>query len=260
MKTIFLHDKTEIASVLRRNVFLHIYSIGDLDDFFWKYTTWYAFEQDEEVRAIVLLYTGLSLPTLVALSDDMPTMRSLLGSALHLLPQRFYAHLSPGLEAVLEEAFRLTSHGEHYKMALRDRLALDVADTSAVVRLSEEDLEEILRLYEASYPGNWFDPRMLETGQYFGIWGEEGLVSIAGVHVYSRAYRVAALGNITTHPDHRGRGLGRSVTAKLCTSLCEDVDHIGLNVKTDNRSAVSLYSSIRFEVIASYGEYMVETR
>jgi len=73
-------------------------------------------------------------------------------------------------------------------------------------------------------------------------------------------YRVAALGNITTHPDHRGKGLGRSVTAKLCTSLCEDVDHIGLNVKMDNRLAVSLYRSLGFEVIASYGEYMVEAR
>ena len=260
MKAISLHDKAEIASFLRENVFLHIYSIGDLDEFFWRYTTWHAVEQDGTVEAIALLYTGLPLPTLLALCDDIPTMRTLLGSAVHLLPRRFYAHLGPGLETILEETLRLAPHGKHCKMALRDRSALDAVDVSTVARLSEEDLEEILRLYEVSYPGNWFDPRMLETGQYFGVWGEEGLVSIAGVHVYSRAYRVAALGNVTTRPDHRGKGLGRSVTAKLCASLCEDVDHIGLNVKVDNHIAISLYGRLGFEVVCSYGEYTVESK
>lgn len=260
MKAICLHDKAEIASFLRKNVFLHIYGIGDLDDFFWKYTTWYALEQHGEIRAVILLYTGLSLPALLALSDDIPSMRALLDSVVYLLPGRFYAHLSPGLETVLEGQFRLTSHGEHYKMALRRRSALDVVDVSNVARLSQEDLEGILRLYEASYPDNWFDPRMLETGQYFGIWGEEGPLSIAGVHVYSRAYKVAALGNITTHPDHRGKGLARSVTARLCGSLCEKIDHVGLNVKADNRIAISLYERLGFEVVCSYGEYTVESK
>jgi hypothetical protein len=110
-----LHDKDEIESFLQKNVFLHIYSIGDLDDFFWNHTTWYALKQNGEIKAIILFYTGLPLPTLLALTENMAPMQELLQSILHLLPARFYAHLNPGLEEVVREQFQLRSHGQHYK-------------------------------------------------------------------------------------------------------------------------------------------------
>ena len=36
-----LRDKNKIESFLRKNPFLHIYGLVDLDDFFWPRTTWY---------------------------------------------------------------------------------------------------------------------------------------------------------------------------------------------------------------------------
>jgi predicted GNAT family acetyltransferase len=123
-----------------------------------------------------------------------------------------------------------------------------------------EDLDEVLQLYRDAYPGNWFDSRMLQTEQYFGIRKNGGLVSIAGVHVYSQQYKVAALGNIVTHPDYRSNGFGRAVTARLCRSLFETVDHIGLNVKSDNQIAVSMYKRLGFEVVGCYWEYNAELK
>src|SRR5262249_59681854 len=35
MPIVSLHDRERIEPVLRRNVFLRIYALGDLDDFFW---------------------------------------------------------------------------------------------------------------------------------------------------------------------------------------------------------------------------------
>ena len=69
MRVICLHDKTTIERVLRQNVYLHLYSIGDLDDFFWPYTTWYGAEGASESRSLALLYVGQPLPTLLALSE-----------------------------------------------------------------------------------------------------------------------------------------------------------------------------------------------
>lgn len=255
---ITLHDKSEIESFLQQNVFLHIYSLGDLDDFFWNYTTWYALKEAAELKAIILMYTGLSLPTLLALADDIAALKALLSSVVHLLPRRFYAHLSPGLEDIINESFHLESYGEHYKMGLKDMSSLETLDVSMVAPLRVDDLAMITKLYELSYPGNWFDPRMLETGQYFGIKDGDELLSIAGIHVYSPRYKVAALGNITTHPNYRGVGFGKAVTAKLCLALSETVEHIGLNVKKDNRRAVSLYKKLDFEEVGLYSEYMVE--
>lgn len=260
MPVICLHDKKTIEGFLRKNTGLHIYSLGDLDDFFWPYTTWYALAANNELKAIALLYTGLSLPTLLALSEQQKVMSDLLESLIPILPCKFYAHLSPNLEKVFQDRYELEPHGEHYKMALKDSFAVKSVDCSPVIRLSGSNLKDIVHLFQESYPGNWFDSRMLETNQYFGIRQDEKLVSIAGVHVYSKTYRVAALGNITTHPAWRNKGYGRLVTARLCQSLSENTDCIGLNVKTDNHSAISCYKRLGFEIIDSFGEFLVRRK
>lgn len=262
MNPVCLHDKREIEAFLRRDVFLHIYSLGDLDDFFWPHTTWYALKDNDGTQALVLIYSGGSIPALLALSenDKIPALQKLLRRLIPVLPRCFYAHLSPRVQVALQDHYTLISHGEHYKMGLSDKSAVFCADTSSVVRLSSEDLPEIVALLNAAYPGNWFEPRMLEMDQYYGIRRPEGLVSMGGVHVYSPRYRVAALGNIATHPKCRGRGYATAVTAKLCQSLLREVDHIGLNVKVDNTNATRCYQKLGFDTVASYTEYTVEQK
>ncbi len=43
-------------------------------------------------------------------------------------------------------------------------------------------------------------------------------------------------------------------------SLLSEIDHIGLNVKADNASAIRCYEKLGFEVIGSYGEFEVELK
>ena len=101
---------------------------------------------------------------------------------------------------------------------------------------------------------------MLATQQYFGIRIGGQLVSAGGIHVYSSQYSVAALGNIATHPAHRRRGYGKAVTARICQSVSKAVDRIGLNVKADNHNAITCYERLGFEIIATYGEFMVHLK
>ena len=162
-------------------------------------------------------------------------MAELLLSIHHLLPLQFYAHLSPGLASVLRDTHHLAPHGMHYKMALSGPTKLAQIDGFGVVQIGAAELAELQAFYQESYPGNWFNPRMLETQQYFGIRADGRLVSAGGIHVYSPRYRVAVVGNIATHPAHRGRGYGTAVTARVCQSLAQAVKDIGLNVKADNR-------------------------
>ena len=257
MRVICLHDKDRIEAFLRKNVYLHIYSIGDLDDFFWHNTVWYAARDGDEIQALAMLYTVPPVPTLHAMCEKRNPMAELLRSILHLLPGRFHAHLGGGLAEVFDERGSIESGAEHWKMAMRDKSRLSGVDCSEVVRLAADDLDEMLQLYKEAYPGNWFNPRMLATGQYFGIRKGDRLVSVAGVHVYSQKYRVASLGNVVTHPDYRGNGLAASATARLCRSLTETVDHIGLNVKADNAAAMGLYEKLGFEKVSPYYECMI---
>lgn len=252
-----LRDKQKIDGFLRRNPELHIYAIGDLDDFFWPYTTWYGREEAGELRDIVLVYTGQALPTVIALTEEPGGMRALLAEVAPLLPEKFHAHLSPGVENVFRNGYCVDPHGTFARMGLRDRLPVRQFDGARVVPLTNVNLPEMLDFYARSYPGNWFDERMVETGCYFGLREEGRLVCIAGVHTYSSRYRVAALGNIVTHPAHRNQGHATCATAKLCQVLLDEVDHIGLNVKVDNEAAITCYRKLGFEIVAPYGEFNI---
>ena len=199
-------NREELETFFRLDPGLRFYELGDLDDFFWPHTTWYGLRENGALKEVLLLYRGGPMPVLLALSRQVEGMSLLVRESLPDLPQRLYLHLSPGLDALFMAEFNLISHGSFLKMRLTERdLAGDVEQAEAVV-LSRSDLEELLALYQRSYPGNWFDPRMIDTGCYFGLRLDRKLVCVAGIHVHSRTYRIAALGNITTHPDYRGRG------------------------------------------------------
>ncbi len=261
MSTVCLHEKTELEEFLRRNTYLHLYELGDLDDFFWPYTTWYAAREDSGIREVMLLYLGSNPPTLLALTrESVAVMIDLLASSVHLLPPRFYAHLSEGVAAAFQDGYQIRSFGTHHKMALTNPSGLDKVDTSDVIPLTSEDATALEDLYARSYPGSWFNPRMLQTGCYYGVRRHGQLIAVSGIHVFSPQYRVAALGNVTTHPDFRGQGLATQTCAHLCRALMPRVDHIGANVKADNISAIRCYEGLGFERMAAYGECEVRLK
>ncbi|GHO76032.1 hypothetical protein KSD_38030 [Ktedonobacter sp. SOSP1-85] len=256
-----LHDKEKIEKYLLKNVGLYLYHLGDLDDFFWPYTCWYALMDGQEIHQLALLYIGGQTPVLLALTDhDEEGMRLFMRLLLPLLPSQLDAHLSPWILDIIEEAYTLRSYGTHMKMLLQDSRRLQTINTSQTIALGPRDLPEIEEFYRVSYPNNFFDPRMLETGCFCGIRaatvGERAgaLQSIAGIHVYSEPYKAAALGSVATHPQWRGRGLGTEVCARLSQELLTRVEHIGLNVKTDNIAALRCYERLGYRTIATYEE------
>lgn len=259
---IALHDKREIETFLRKNVALHLYGLGDLDPFFWPFTQWYGWLDGNDLAAMALLYVAISPPVLLALAspDEITPLRGLLTHLIPLLPRKVYTHLSLGTEDLFEAEFDIKSHGIHRKMILPDPSQLTAYLAPEVVRLSPQNHLALATLFAASYPNNAYDQRMLETGQFFGVWRAGELVSVAGIHVYSPEYRVAAIGNVTTHPAYRNHGLGKAVIATLTTSLLEKVDHIGLNVKADNLAAIWTYQKLGFVISDSYHEIMLTAK
>jgi len=250
-KVVSLHDRGSLERRLRRAAELHLYELGDLDDFFFQHTTWYAFDDES---AIALLYTASDLPVLLALGDGARDLVPRLA-----LPRRFYAHLPVGLASTLGPTWNVSLRGVHDRMVLAHPKELDEVDTKEAVTLGAQHAPELEAFYAIAYPDNWFDRRMLETGGYRAVRRDGRIVSVAGVHVLSRRYRVAALGNVATIAAFRGRGLGRIVCAALCKDLLAVADPIGLNVLSSNTAAVSLYQQLGFARVAQYEEAMIES-
>lgn len=263
-----LTDRSRIAAFLRREPERNIYALGDLDDFYWPSTEWYGLEgghpkqAPSSLSAVALIYHGPGVDTLHCLQQDVAPAADLLhalSSRRGVLSDRCEAHLAPGLVAAFEGDWSVQSRGEHLKLSL-DPSRLPRVPDPTVDQLSPADRAAALALYDESYPDNWFDPRMLETGRYVGIWDGDRLVSIAGVHVYSREYGVAALGNVTTLPAYRRRGLGSRVTAALSRLLLDDGVLVGLNVHAENQAALACYYSLGFRETARYLEVVLHRR
>jgi len=257
MEIQIIHDKSRIWEFLKTNPELQVYCIGDLDDFFWPKTIWYALVDKSSICAIALLYIGMETLTLLAFYESKPDYTyELLTRIKSYLPNKFYAHLSPSLIKVFGENNIIHYYGRHHKMALRRKPTV-VSDNN-IRRLSVSDIPVIADFYAFAYPQNWFDKRMIETGKYFGYFTDNKLAGVAGIHVYSSEYRVAALGNIATHPDYRNRQIGFKLTSVLCANLSETADAIGLNVKADNEYALKCYKKIGFESIGEFDEYCLK--
>lgn len=258
-KTIYVHDKAHIEAFLRRDPILHMFGLGDLDDFYWPYTSWYALTDEDEIQQLILTYIDAPVLVMMALTNErLEQMQQLLASIIHLLPPRLYVHLSPGLADVLATSYHAHPRGNFLKMALANFDGFDKVNTSAVTQLTIKDLPKIERFYQESYPENDFNTRMLQTGRYFGVFRDGRLMGIAGIHVYSPQYRVAVLGNIATHPDFRRQGVATAVTARLCQSLMETVDHIGLLVHANNTNAIACYARLGFVQHSTVEVYSLE--
>jgi predicted GNAT family acetyltransferase len=255
-----LRDRDVIARFCRRRPAVHAYELGDLDDFFWPHTRWLGWEGDGRLEQLALVYDEPDPPVLLALAEEPErAMADLLETIATELPASVYAHLSPGLVDALAPA--LTPAGApipHRKLALADPDRLDQHDTLQAVLLSSADVGEVERFYARAYPGTWFQARMLDTGRYVGIRRGGQLACVAGVHVWSPTWGVAALGNVATLPALRGAGLATAACARLCLVLLDDgIDVISLNVRADNDAAIRSYEKLGFAHAADYVEVML---
>jgi ribosomal protein S18 acetylase RimI-like enzyme len=123
------------------------------------------------------------------------------------------------------------------------------APASGAARLGASDADALTRLYaDGDATGeapDFFYPSMLTDGVFFGVYEGDALVAAAGTHLVSREEDAAAIGNIYTRRDRRGRGLGRIVTSAVVEALT-GITTVGLNVRADNLAAIRLYESLGF--------------
>ncbi|MFW9894799.1 MAG: GNAT family N-acetyltransferase [Candidatus Thorarchaeota archaeon] len=253
-----IKDKAILYQRFKEDVYLFAYHIGDLDDFYFSNCTWFGLEENGQLKEVILLFRGLEIPTLL-IFGSAEKIPFLIQQIIKELPDRFYCHYQEDFHNYFQSDYKMTFLGSHLKMKLQEEVAtLTLFDTTDTILLNQDDEQEILSLYKTAYPESSFIPNMLKTGKYYGIKSENKIVSVAGVHVFSALYNIAVLGNITTNPNFRGRGLAKKCIIRLLKSFDGVVNQIGLNVKKDNDVALKLYQQLGFSIHSKYKEAYFE--
>ena len=116
-------------------------------------------------------------------------------------------------------------------------------------RLGVDDVPALQALYadgeSSGESPDFFFPSMVANGVFHGVHEGRALVAAAGTHLLARGEGIAAIGNVYTRRDRRGRGLGRLATSAVLGELA-GIETIGLNVRADNDAALHLYESLGF--------------
>lgn len=257
-------NRDEIRQLLHRDRLYAAYALGDLSPGLWEHSRWYMAGRGQEPEALILLFHGLEPSVLFCFGPRAGV--AALAARVPWLERVYFAGRAEHVMAV-EPWLRLNWQTPMWRMAVSAAEFRPVPDETeagewarngemnrgCARRLSMGDLPALYRLY--AYGGaDAFAPYQLEQGVFFGYWDGDELVAVAGTHFVSRQEKVAAVGNVFTHPAYRRRGLGTAVTSAVTAELLAQGMDVVLNVAQRNTPAISLYRRLGYRCVASYVE------
>ena len=244
-------DRAVLRQFLERDRLLAAYAICDLEDREFARTKWGVASQGGEVVAIGMEYGGLT-PQPMFLMGDSDGIAAILRDVVR--PRAAYlAARAESLPAVAQH-YRIEAGPPMIRMWL-DRTRFQPAPAQ-VERLLPVEIGELNRLYQLGFAA-WLPSSAIAEGVYYGIRVNGRLVAAAGTHVISRQARLAVVGNVLTHTDHRGRGYAQAVTSAVTAELLRYCDEVVLNVRSDNPPAIQAYTRLGFIEHARFEERLV---
>lgn len=206
--------------------------------------------RDGRPVAAASFYRDLPFRTIALVAEEADDARAVVGKLVEAHPELaevpVYDFYPKRIAGLLRECFPVAGVMIEYQMILRGAIPDVTIDSRYNIRrLTPVDLPAISRLFELA-PAMAWTPRAFGFGPFFGAFRDSELVSIAGVHY--AIPEIAEIGNIVTHPEHRGQNLAYACTRLVAEILRNFSQIVFLCVKADNVKALDLYSRMGFAV------------
>jgi GNAT superfamily N-acetyltransferase len=250
-----LTDRDEILFYLETDRLYAAYAIGDLETDLFEQTAWFGADNDGQMQSLAMLFRGVKMPVLFLMGNS-DGIRAILDHGFS--PEPVYINCRLEHMGMVQEIYRWDEPAAMWRMAL-NRKRFQVV-TGNCIRLTPDHAEILEKFYDdGGMPG--FTRSQLGQGVFCGVFKNGRLMAAAGTHLVSRDYNVAAVGNVFTHPDHRGQGYGAAATSAVSAELVRlGIRDIVLNVGQRNTSAVYIYEKIGFQCYCSFFEGSVYLR
>ena len=250
-----LTDRDEILSYLEADRLYAAYAIGDLETDLFEQTTWYGAFANGQLRSLAMLFRGVKVPVLF-LMGNTDGIKAILEQRFS--PEPVYINCRPEHMGMVHEIYLWDEPIAMWRMALNRKRFHGV--TGNCIRLTPEHADMLEKFYErGGMPG--FTRGQLGQGVFYGVFKDGRLIASAGTHLVSRDYNIAAVGNVFTHPEHRGQGYGAAASGAVSAELVKlGIRDIVLNVGQRNTSAVHIYEKTGFQCYCSFFEGSVSLR
>jgi ribosomal protein S18 acetylase RimI-like enzyme len=222
------------------------YALADLDPEWNEFSEWYL-----KLHSLILIYRAFNPPILFAMGQPEG-----LEKLFREIPGGDYTYTLLGYSrAIIRDRLKIKTENHMWRMALKSE-QFPGTSLEGVVKLGMKDLNAIQQLF-LGHPDqpDAFVPAQLKTGIFWGLYNGDELISIAGTHILSHWAGVAAIGNVFTRPDQRGKGFATRVTAGVVKeSLAHGIETNVLNVAMDNSPALACYRKLGFWPYCGYYE------
>jgi GNAT superfamily N-acetyltransferase len=244
-------DRVLLGEFLERDRLFAAYALCDLDDREFRRTRWgVAFEGLAPI-AVALEYAGLTPQPLFVMGRN-EGVAAILRDVIR--PRAaFVAVRRESLEAVAT-AYRVDPGPQMIRMWV-DRTTFRPYQ-AMVQRLLPVDIGDLNRLYQLGF-ASWLPASAIGEGVYYGLRVHGRLVAAAGTHVVSADARLAVVGNVLTHADHRGRGYAKATTSAVTAELLRTCDQVVLNVRADNPPAIQAYRRLGYQEHVRFEERLI---
>ena len=236
-------DRDLLRAFLERDRIRAAYALCDLEDREFARSKWGVATEDGEPTAVVLEFGGLTPQPLFAMGDA-EGIEAVLREVIK--PRLVYLAADESLLPSIGRVYRIDPGPQMLRMRVSRQSFRPVHGPA--IRLSPVDVVDLNRLYGLGFSG-WLPSEAIATGVYYGVRVAGRLVAAAGTHVISPAARMAAVGNVMTHAEFRGRGFAKLTTSAVTQELMRTCQDVVLNVRADNPPAIAAYQAL------GYGEY-----
>ncbi len=235
------------------------YALGDLAPALAGRTEWHLGPDG----ALLLLYRAFETPVLFTLGG--PAGLAPLLAEIAAEP-RLYLSIQPDILPLIKAGYDVTHEAAMWRMTLAPADFNPPAANNAT-RLGLDAMPALTALFAdgraTGESPDFFDADMVAHGVFYGVYEGGVLAAAAGTHLVVPEEGVAAIGNVYTRRDRRGRGLAAQVTGAVAAALLAHMpplDLIALNVNQANAAALSVYEGLGFRRYLPFYEGLAQRR
>ncbi|MEA2660941.1 MAG: hypothetical protein QOH08_513 [Chloroflexota bacterium] len=238
-----------VRAFFERDRYIAAYALADLDPDNVDQSRWWVARRGDGIVAAALLVEVLPFRPCFAMGEAQ-ALAELFRSGM--TETRLILATPPNGRLPIEASYRFE------RLDVMNRMVVNAATfqprvSHEVRRLDAEQLEDMIDLY-GNASRSYFTPARIERELYFGVYAGRQLVAAAGTHVRSQGAGLAAVGNVLTRLAYRNRGMATSVTSAVTGAALEQHRDVVLNVRQDNKPAVSVYHRLGYQVHGPFVE------